>query len=169
MGNNRELPVKEIKFDPGIDMRDVYYKIAHYAFKDVKCPVLVPEQDLEDKLDYINVCSFGKKIGVVTRKGLGADTLVEILAGNCEGSTATYDVVDYPGLLSFFSFNAGTDMVAIYTLAFIIASNLNMRCPPIIMNVIDDGNTGTCYNDSVSGKTTWIKICEKESIPVIRK
>lgn len=152
----------QIVFNTDIDMRDVYSKVAqHEIFERKRCPNLVPEQDLPDGIDHIDFIYDYKRIAVITRKGLSADNVVEILAGKWTGKRDAIKLPDNLNAHPFFAVDV--DMHVIYSLANLIAYNLSMRCPPIIMCKPGNGYLGNCYNDSKTGKTTYIAISAKDS------
>ncbi len=155
-------PALEIRFNTDIDMRHVYLKVSqNETLKKKRCPCLVPEQDLPDGIDYIDFIYDYKRIAVITKKGLSADAVVEILAGKWTGKRNAVKLPDNPNTHPVFAVDM--DMYIIYSLAYIIADNLNMRCPPILMYRPGNGYTGNSYNDSKTGKTTHIEITEKDS------
>lgn len=150
-----------IAFDTDIDMREVYYKIMqHDAFDRKNCPNLLPEQKLPDGIDYINVIHNYKKTAVITRKGLSADNVVGILTGEFSGKREVITLGENPNTHPYFAVEMNMDLI--YSFACLIACNLNMRCPPIIMSKFGNGYNGKCYYESKAGKTTHIEIAEKD-------
>lgn len=156
----------QMSFSAETDMRDIYFKISqHEAFKRKRCPCLVPELDLPDEIDYIDFIYDYKRIAVITKKGLSADTVVEILAGKWSGKRNATKLPDNLNAHPFFAVDM--DMHGIYSLASKIANNLDMRCPPIIMHKQGNGYKGNAYNDSKMGKTTSIWISEKDGFGIV--
>ena len=159
--------LSKFDFSADIDMRNIYSMIFNDgAFDKKKCPQLIPNRDLPDQLDYIGYVLDGQMIGVATRKGLANYKILQILKGERDVKNEILNYLDYQDNLPFT--NVKTDISTFYGMASLIATKLDMRCPPIFMRKRDERHSynGNCYNNDF-GKTTYIEICEREGFSFI--
>ena len=161
-----------LEFSSDINMREIYCKIMNdEVFENRRCPQLIPEQDLPDGLDYVELCLNGEITGVITRKGLTADTILKILEGNWKGNNKIIDISKESSTLQCLGVDSNVSLI--YSIAYMISIDLGIRCPPIIIRkkeTILGGDSityrGTCFNDN-NLKTTSIDIIEKEGQEIV--